>query len=334
MTKCAIITGVTGQDGAILAEILINKGYEVHGLRPYLPVYDEGRLEGIDGLTLHYSDMADSGNLYRLIETIKPNEIYNLAAMSHVHVSFDMPEMAANINALGPLRILEALRTIEGGRDIKFYQASSSEMFGSSPAPQNEETVFQPCSPYAVAKLYAYWMVKNYRETYGLFAVNGILFNHESATRGEEFVTRKISKAVCEIEAGKRDVLTLGNLDSIRDWGHAKDYMEGAWRMLQADVPQDYVLASGKSHSVRTFVECAFSMIGRVIKWHGSGLEELGCDQETGDVLVKVDPQFFRPKEVNNLLGDALKAKKELNWEPKISFEELIEEMIKADCLV
>lgn len=334
MTKRALITGVTGQDGAILARLLLDKEYDVHGLRPYLPVNDGERLQDLDDVTLHYSDMGDSGNLLRLIETIKPDEIYNMAAMTHVHVSFDIPEATANINALGPLRMLEALRTLNSGNAIKFYQASSSEMFGRSPAPQNEETAFEPCSPYGSAKLYAYWMTRNYRETYGLFAANGILFNHESAMRGEEFVTRKITKAVCEIEAGKRDLLILGNLDSMRDWGHAKDYMNGVWQILQADQADDYVLATGKNHSVREFVESAFSCINKNIKWDGDGINEIGRDQKTNDILVKIDPTLFRPKEVTNLLGDASKAKKELGWSPQISFEKLVEEMITADRFV
>lgn len=332
--KRALITGITGQDGAILARILLEKNYQVHGLRPYLAVPDEGRLQGLQGASLHYSDMTDGGNLTRLIEQIKPDEIYNMAAMTHVHVSFDVPEATANINALGCLRILESLRYLDAGKQIKFYQASSSEMFGRSAAPQNEGTAFQPCSPYGVAKLYAYWMTRNYRETYGLFASNGILFNHESPLRGEEFVTRKITKAVCEIAAGLRDKITLGNLDSKRDWGHAVDYMHGVWQILQAPKPDDYVLATGISHSVREFVEIAFSMTGQEIVWDGEGVNEVGKDKKTGHILVDIDLSLFRPKEVNELLGDASKAKKELGWSPKISFEDLIKEMIEADRLV
>jgi len=334
MTKTALITGVTGQDGAILAKLLLEKGYDVHGLRPYLPVSDEERLSDLDDITLHYNDMIDGGNLSRLIDKIKPNEIYNMAGMSHVHVSFDVPEATANINALGPLRLLEAIRNNDAAKDIRFYQASSSEMFGRSPTPQNEETKFEPCSPYGVAKLYAYWMTRNYRETYNIFATNGILFNHESALRGEEFVTRKITKAICEIKVGKRDQLILGNIDSIRDWGHAKDYMEGAWQILQAKVPDDYVLATGKSHAVREFVEIAFSFVDVEIEWNSTGVDEVGCDKKTGNVLVSIDPSLFRPKEIHQLLGDATKAKKELGWSPKISFEEMIKEMIEADKLV
>lgn len=314
-----------------MAEILLDKGYEVHGLRPYSAVPDTARIDHLEGLNLHYGDLTDGGNLSRVIERTAPDEIYNLAALSHVHASFDLPEVTANINALGPLRLLEILRQMDVGHDVKFYQASSSEMFGSTSAPQNEETTFAPCSPYGAAKLYAYWTVKNYREAYGLYGVNGILFNHESAIRGEEFVTRKITKAVCDIEAGLRDYISLGNLDSQRDWGHAKDYMEGAWMMLQQDVPQDYVLASGQSHSVRDFVERAFSHIGRQIVWKNEGINEQGFDKITGDVLIKIDPQLFRPTEVHHLLGDASKAQKELGWSPKISFDNMIAEMIEVD---
>jgi GDPmannose 4,6-dehydratase len=297
-------------------------------------VPDTARIDHLKDLKLHYGDLLDGGNLNRLIEQIQPDEIYNLAALSHVHASFDLPEVTANINALGPLRLLETLRQMRAERDIKFYQASSSEMFGCASAPQNEETVFAPCSPYGTAKLYAYWTVKNYREAYNIFAVNGILFNHESAIRGEEFVTRKITKAVCEIEAGMRDSLSLGNLDSQRDWGHARDYMEGARMMLQQDKPEDYVLATGQSYSVRDFVERAFNMIGKQIEWSGKGIGEIGRDKITGDVLIKIDPEFFRPKEISCLLGNANKAKKELGWQPQISFDDMISEMIEADRLI
>ncbi|MCI5060979.1 MAG: GDP-mannose 4,6-dehydratase [Alphaproteobacteria bacterium] len=254
--KTALITGITGQDGAVLAQLLLEKGYNVHGLRLYSATPDLERIEGLDDVALHYGDMTDGGSLMRLIEKIKPDEIYNLAAQSHVHVSFEVPEATANINALGSLRLLEALRILDAKKNIRLYQASSSEMFGSSPAPQNEETPMHPCSPYGVAKLYAYWMVKTYRDSYDLFAANGILFNHESPLRGEEFVTQKIVRTVCEIEHGKRDKLILGNLEAKRDWGHAKDYMEGAWKILQADKSDDYVLAAGKAHSVRKFLDC------------------------------------------------------------------------------
>lgn len=332
--KTALITGITGQDGAVLAELLINKGYEVHGLRPYSAVPDTVRIDHLEDLLLHYGDMTDGGNLVRLLETVQPDEIYNMAAMSHVHVSFDVPETTANINALGPLRLLEVMRTINTQKDMRFYQASSSEMFGRSPSPQNEETAFEPCSPYGTAKLYAYWTVRNYREAYGLYAVNGILFNHESALRGEEFVTRKITKAVCEIEAGLRDKIALGNLESQRDWGHAQDYMEGAWQILQQDEPDDFVLATGQSYSVRQFVEKAFAFTGQAIVWEGEGIDEVGKDKITGKTLVEIDPALFRPKEIHTLLGDASKAKEKLNWQPKISFDELVEDIMKADRLI
>ncbi len=334
LAKKALITGITGQDGAILAELLLGKGYEVHGLRPYSAVPDTARIDHLADLVLHYGDMTDGGNLVRLLERIKPDEIYNLAAMSHVHVSFDVPEATANINALGPLRLLEAMRTMGVQHEMRFYQASSSEMFGRSPAPQDEETVFEPCSPYGTAKLYAYWMVRNYREAYGLYAANGILFNHESALRGEEFVTRKITKAVCEIEAGIRDKVMLGNLDSQRDWGHAQDYMGGAWKILQQDKADDFVLATGQSYSVRQFVEQAFAITGQHIIWEGEGLNEVGKDKITGKILIEIDSSLFRPKEIHNLLGDPTKAKKQLGWKSKISFNGLIEDMMKADRII
>lgn len=330
-SKTALITGVTGQDGAILADLLIAKGYDVHGLRPYSAVPDTARIAHLKDLNLHYGDMTDGGNLTRLIDKIKPDEIYNMAALSHVHVSFDVPETSADINALGPLRILEALRTLDAGKQIRFYQASSSEMFGCQPAPQNEATAFEPCSPYGISKLYAYWSVRNYRDAYGLFASNGILFNHESPMRGEEFVTRKITKAVCEIEAGLRDHIILGNLGSKRDWGHARDYMEGVWQILQHQKPDDFILATGQAHSVRDFVETAFRFIGKTIIWEGEGVNEIGKDKSSGAILVKVDPALFRPSEIHHLLGDASKAKEELGWVPKISFEALVEDMMRAD---
>lgn len=333
MSKTALITGVTGQDGAILADLLIAKGYGVHGLRLYSAVPDTARIEHLEDLNLHYGDMTDGGNLTRLIDKIKPDEIYNMAALSHVHVSFDVPETSADINALGPLRMLEALRTLDAGKQIRFYQASSSEMFGRQPAPQNESTAFEPCSPYGTSKLYAYWSVRNYRDAYGLYASNGILFNHESPMRGEEFVTRKITKAVCEIEVGMRDKIILGNLDSKRDWGHARDYMEGVWQILQHDKPDDFVLATGQAHSVRDFVETAFHFIGKTIIWEGEGINEVGKDKVNGNVLIEIDPALFRPKEIHHLLGDASKAKKELGWTPKISFEGLVEDMMCADSI-
>lgn len=334
INKKALITGVTGQDGAILAQMLLEKGYDVHGMRPYSAVPDTMRIDHLEALKLHYGDMGDSGNMTRLIESIKPDEIYNLAGMSHVHVSFDIPELTADINGLGTLRILEALRNMGTGKDIRLYQASSSEMFGRAPAPQNEETPFEPCSPYGVAKLYAYWSVRNYREAYGLHASNGILFNHESAVRGEEFVTRKITKAIGEIEAGKRDYLELGNLNSMRDWGHARDYMDGAWAMLQQEVPDDYVLATGHAYSVRDFVEKAFNVIGITINWRGDGASEEGVNLKTGATLVKINADLFRPTEINRLIGDASKAQKILNWSPKATFDDLIHEMVQADRII
>lgn len=335
MTKRALITGVTGQDGAYLAQILLEKGYEVHGLRPYSAVPDEGRIEELKDLKLHYGDMIDGGNILRLIDSIQPNEIYNLAGMSHVHVSFDVPEATANINALGVLRVLEALRLMGAkGNDIKFYQASSSEMYGRSSAPQNEKTKFEPCSPYGTAKLFAYWTTRNYRRAYGLYAANGILFNHESPLRGEEFVTRKITKAICEIEAGLRQKISLGNLDSKRDWGHARDYMEGVWQILQAPEAGDYVLATGEAHSVREFVEAAFAHIGINIIWEGDNIHEVGRNKITGEILVDIDPAFFRPNEVYHLLGDASKVRQELGWKTKYSFESLVEDMMSADRII
>ncbi len=329
--KTALITGITGQDGALLAELLIEKGYDVHGMRPYSAVPDTRRIDHLHELTLHYGDMTDGSHLVRLLEKIKPDEIYNMAAMSHVHVSFEIPETTASINALGPLRLLEAMRVLDVSEDMRFYQASSSEMYGRALAPQDESTPFSPCSPYGTAKLYAYWSVKNYREAYGLYAANGILFNHESPLRGEEFVTRKITKTVCEIEAGLKETLVLGNLDSKRDWGHAKDYVDGIWRILQQDRPDDYVLATGESHSVREFVEIAFSYIGKEIVWKGEGENEKGYDRITNNILVKIDPTLFRPSEVNELLGDPSKAKNELGWQPQYSFDDLIINMMDAD---
>ena len=332
--KKALITGITGQDGAVMADFLLSKGYVVHGMRPYSAVSDTARIEHLEGLNLHYGDLSDGGNLSRLIDTIGPDEIYNLAGMSHVHVSFGMPELTADINAIGPLRILEVLRNLDVGSDIRLYQASSSEMFGRSSAPQSEKTPFEPCSPYGTAKLHAYWNVRNYREAYGLHASNGILFNHESSLRGEEFVTRKITKAIGEIEAGKSEYIELGNLDSQRDWGHAQDYMEGAWLMLQQDQPDDYVLATGTAYSVRDFVERAFNVIDIQIEWRGDDLDEVGINSKTGATLIKIDPALFRPTEINQLVGDASKARKELGWSPKISFDDLVGEMVQADRIV
>ena len=333
MKKTALITGITGQDGAILAGILLEKNYDVHGLRLYSATNDCERLGGLDDVTYHYGDLNDGGNIRRLLETIKPDEIYNLAAMSHVAVSFDVPEAAANINALGPLRFLESLRMMDA-KEMKFYQAGSSEMFGNASAPQNEDTVFNPCSPYAAAKLYAHHMVQNYRDAYGLFASNGILFNHESPLRGEEFVTQKIVTAVCEIEAGQRDQFTLGNLDAKRDWGHAHDYMRGVWKILQHDQADDFVLATGQSYSVREFVARAFQIINQPIEWQGQGVDERAVCQKTGMVRITIDLNLYRLNEVDYLIGDASKAKEILGWTPHYKFDDLIADMMSAARLV
>ncbi len=334
MTKTALITGITGQDGAYLAAFLLGKGYDVHGVRLYEATPNTQRLEALlaeypGNFHLHYGDLTDSGGLYRLLVQIKPDEIYNLAALSHVRVSFDLPEAAANINALGTLRLLEAMRTLES--TARFYQASSSEMFGNAPAPQNENTPFQPCSPYAASKLYAYWLVRTYRDSYGMHASNGILFNHESPLRGEEFVTRKITKAIAALIAGQGDVLKLGNLEARRDWGHARDYVEGMWLMLQADKPDDYVLATGETRSVRDFVEAAFACMGMPLVWNGTGLAEKGLCRRTGRVLIEIDETLFRPAEINCLCGDATKARTQLGWVPRTDFSMLVQEMVKAD---
>ncbi len=329
--KTAFITGITGQDGAILAEILLEKGYRVCGVRPYLPVDDTERLySSPQDVELFHGDMSDGASLIRLLEKTKPDEIYNLAAMSHVQVSFSMPEHTANVNAIGPVRILESMRTLDM-KDVRFYQASSSEMFGNAPAPQSESTAFAPCSPYGTAKLYAYWMVRMYRDAYGLHASNGILFNHESPLRGEQFVTRKITKAIGEFVIGRKEPLKLGNLEARRDWGHAKDYMLGAWMMLQQSKPDDYVLATGETHSVREFVERAFEYAGRPIVWHGAGERETGHDKFSGQMLVTIDAELFRPKEIHCLIGDSSKARDALHWAPKYSFDDLIAEMVEAD---
>lgn len=330
--KKALITGITGQDGAHLANILLEKGYSVCGLHPYLPVDDRERIADIvDDIKLHHADMADTASLARVLDLTKPDEIYNLAAMSHVQVSFSMPELTMNVNGIGPVRLLEAMRMTGLHQHARFYQASSSEMFGNAPAPQSETTPFMACNPYGIAKLSAYLMVRMYREAYGFHASNGILFNHESAVRGEHFVTRKITQAVGEFVSGRKEPLMLGNLEARRDWGHAKDYMMGAWMMLQQDEPDDYVLASGETHSVREFVEKAFAAGGRSIVWQGSGENETGHDKYTGQVLVTVDPDLFRPTEIHCLIGDASKARSVLGWAPKISFDDLVAEMVEAD---
>lgn len=340
MTKKALITGVTGQDGALLAELLINKGYQVFGVKRRSSSFNTQRVdhlyidphENSPNFQMMYGDMTDATNLIRIIQETQPDEIYNLAAQSHVQVSFETAEYTANADALGPLRILEAMRILGLTKKTKFYQASTSEMYGKvQETPQNENTPFYPCSPYAVAKLYAYWVTINYREAYGIYAANGILFNHESPIRGETFVTRKISRAVAAIHLGKEKILYLGNLDAKRDWGHAKDFVEGMWLILQQDSPSDYVLATGTNHSVREFVELAFKEAGRFINWQGDGVNERGIDAESGDVVVKIDPRYHRLTEVDTLLGDPSKAKKELGWQYTISFEDLVSEMVQED---
>ncbi len=332
-SKIALITGITGQDGGYLADYLLSKGYQVHGLRPYSATADTARIHHLlkrPDFHLHYADLLDGGALHRLIETVAPDEVYNLAAQSHVKVSFDCPDATLQINVLGTQRLLDAVR----GRAIRFYQASSSEMFGASPPPQNEKTPFAPCSPYASSKLCRYWLVRNYRDAYGLHASNGILFNHESPRRGEEFVTRKISRAVAAIVTGQQDKLLIGNLDALRDWGHARDYVEGMWRMLQQDEPGDYVLATGQAYSVRDFIDTAFAYAGLPLAWRGAGPDEKGYSKTDGRLLVEVDPRFFRPNEVHALLGDATKARRELGWRPRISFRELVHDMVASDMAI
>jgi len=337
--KIAFITGVTGQDGAYLSELLLQKGYRVHGLQRRSSVNNTERLDALykqyhpkNQFSLHYGDMTDSTNLIRLISEIKPTEIYNLAAQSHVHVSFETPEYTANADALGTLRLLEAIRILHLQQSVRFYQASTSELYGKvQETPQTETTPFYPRSPYAAAKLYAYWITINYREAYGMHASNGILFNHESPARGETFVTRKITKAVAAIAKGSQEHLVLGNIDAKRDWGHARDYADGMWRILQQETPDDYVLATGETYSVREFVELAFKEVGITIEWRGKGLEELGINQENGKIVVKISPEFFRPTEVDLLLGDATKAKHKLGWTPTVTFRELVKEMVTAD---
>lgn len=338
--KKALITGVTGQDGAYLAELLLSKGYEVHGIKRRSSLFNTDRVDHLYkdqhekdvDFFLHYGDLTDSTNLIRLVQEIEPDEIYNLAAQSHVQVSFDTPEYTANADATGTLRLLEAIRILKLKDKCKFYQASTSELYGKvQEVPQTEETPFYPRSPYAVAKLYAFWITKNYREAYGYFATNGILFNHESPLRGETFVTRKITRAVAKISLGLQERLYLGNLDAKRDWGHAKDYVEGMWRIMQHDTPDDFVLATGETHSVKTFVEFAFKHVGINIEWKGSGVDEKGVDASNGNILVEVDPKYFRPTEVDLLIGDPSKAEKELGWKHTTSFEQLVKEMMTAD---
>jgi len=327
--KVALITGITGQDGSYLAELLLEKGYEVHGIVRRSSLINTHRIDGIyDRLSLHYGDLTDSTNLVRIIQKVQPDEIYNLGAQSHVKVSFEMPEYTADVDALGTLRILEAVRLLGMEDRVRIYQASTSELYGLvQETPQKETTPFYPRSPYGVAKLYGYWIVKNYREAYGMYACSGILFNHESPRRGETFVTRKVTKALSKISVGLQDCLYLGNLDAKRDWGHAKDFVEAMWLMLQQDEPDDYVIATGVQYSVKDFVEEAAPYFGMNIVWLNEGLDTVGYDRNSKKIVIRVDPKYFRPAEVETLLGDASKAKKKLGWEPKISFKQLVEDM-------
>ena len=336
----ALITGVTGQDGAYLSDLLLSKGYEVHGLKRRSSSFNTGRIDHLYSdphdkgarYHLHYGDMTDSTNLIRVVQEIQPDEIYNLAAQSHVQVSFELPEYTANADAIGTLRLLEAIRLLGLSDKTKFYQASTSELYGLvQQVPQSEKTPFYPRSPYAAAKLYAYWITVNYREAYGIHASNGILFNHESPIRGETFVTRKITRAVAAIKLGRQDCLWLGNLDAKRDWGHARDYVEGMWRIVQNAQADDFVLATGETHTVRSFVELAFSHVGISVKWSGQGVDEVAKCSRSGAVLVRVDPRYFRPTEVDLLIGDASKAKDVLGWEPRTSLGEMVAEMVDHD---
>ncbi|MGY4311337.1 GDP-mannose 4,6-dehydratase [Bradyrhizobium sp. JR3.5] len=338
--RVALITGVTGQDGAYLAEYLLGLGYTVHGIKRRSSSFNTARVDhlyqdphaGNVPFLMHYGDMTDSTNLIRLMQQIRPTEIYNLAAQSHVQVSFESPEYTANADAIGVLRLLEAIRILGMEKETRFYQASTSELYGLvQEVPQKETTPFYPRSPYGVAKLYGYWITVNYREAYGMFASNGILFNHESPIRGETFVTRKITRAVARIEVGLDNKLYLGNLDAKRDWGHARDYVEGMHRILQADEPGDFVLATGETRSVREFVELAFAEVGRSIEWRGKGVEEIGIDKASGQTLVQIDPTYFRPTEVDLLIGDASKARAKLGWAPKTPFAQLVKEMVASD---
>ncbi|HZB88890.1 MAG TPA: GDP-mannose 4,6-dehydratase [Terracidiphilus sp.] len=337
--KRALITGVTGQDGAYLAELLLAKGYEVHGIKRRTSLFNTNRIDHLyedphkqgRHFTLHYGDLTDSSVLIRIVQEVKPEEIYNLAAQSHVKVSFEEPEYTANSDALGTLRLLEAIRIAGLDKVTRFYQASTSELYGLvQETPQSEKTPFYPRSPYAVAKLYAYWITVNYREAYGIYACNGILFNHESPQRGETFVTRKITRALARIKVGLQDALYLGNLSALRDWGHARDYVEMQWLMLQQETPTDYVIATGEQHSVREFVDLSAKYLGMDIRWEGSGAEERGIDAR-GNVIVAVDPRYYRPTEVETLLGDASKARRELGWQPRTTFRELVKEMADED---
>jgi GDPmannose 4,6-dehydratase len=338
--KVALIAGVTGQDGAYLAEFLLAKGYVVHGVKRRSSSFNTERIDHLihdpheEGVSfhMHYGDVTDATNIIRVVQETQPDEIYNLAAQSHVQVSFETPEYTANADGLGTLRLLEAIRILGREQKTRFYQASTSELFGKAQeSPQKETTPFYPRSPYAAAKLYAHWITVNYREAYGMHASAGILFNHESPIRGETFVTRKITRAVASIECGLQQKLFLGNLDAVRDWGHARDFVEGMWLIVQQDTPDDYVLATGESHSVREFVEKAFGHIGRTIAWRGRGVEEKGVDKATGEVLIEVDPRYFRPTEVDSLVGDPSKARAKLGWRHKTSFDTLVADMVEAD---
>ena len=337
--KKALITGITGQDGSYLAELLLGKGYQVHGIKRRSSLFNTARIDHLyqdphveqQNLVLHYGDLTDTSSLIHVVQHVQPDELYNLAAQSHVKVSFEEPEYTANSDALGTLRLLEAIRTLSLEQKTRFYQASTSEMFGLvQETPQRESTPFHPRSPYGVAKLYAHWITVNYRESYGMFACNGILFNHESARRGETFVTRKITRALTRMKVGLQDKLYLGNLDARRDWGHARDYVEVMWRMLQQPTPQDYVIATGQQYSVREFVERAAELLGFRLHWEGAGAQERGIDAE-GRVMVAIDPRYFRPAEVDTLLGDASKARRELGWEPRVRFADLVSEMVTED---
>ena len=338
--RVALITGVTGQDGAYLAQLLLSKGYIVHGVKRRSSSFNTARVDDLyidpheqkTRFFMHYGDLTDATNLIRLVQEHRPDEIYNLAAQSHVQVSFETPEYTANADALGTLRLLEAIRILKMEDTVRFYQASTSELYGKvQEVPQKETTPFYPRSPYAAAKLYAYWITVNYREAYGMHASNGILFNHEGPTRGETFVTRKITRAVAAIEKGLQSKLYLGNLDALRDWGHARDFVEGMWMILQQERPDDYVLATGEMHSVREFVELAFAHVGRTIAWRGTGVDEAGIDAKTGAELVRIDTRYFRPTEVEQLLGDPTKARTKLGWKHKIAFKDLVTEMVDSD---
>ncbi len=340
MKKVAFITGITGQDGAYLAELLLKKDYIVHGLKRRSSSFNTGRIDHLyqdphvnkRNFILHHGDLTDSTNLIRIIQEIQPDEIYNLAAQSHVQVSFETPEYTANADGLGTLRILEAIRLLNMADKTKFYQASTSELYGMvQEVPQNEKTPFYPRSPYAVAKIYGYWITINYREAYNLYACNGILFNHESPVRGETFVTRKITRAVARISMGTQERVYLGNLDAQRDWGHASDFVEGMWRILQQEEPEDFVLATGVTTTIREFTERSFAEVGISLEWSGNGVDETGRDAKSGNILVSIDPAYFRPTEVDLLIGDASKAREKLGWQPTCNLQQMIEEMIKAD---